>query len=52
MDEPHVHVVIRRSAEFGGRIGPVAFAAGVVGFLVWLISLDAAPSAGWWGSSE
>jgi hypothetical protein len=46
MDEPHVHLVIRRSADYGGRIGPVAFAAGVGGFLVWLISLDAAPSVG------
>jgi hypothetical protein len=50
MDEPHVHLVIRRSADYGGRIGPVAFAAGLGGFLVWLISLDAAPSVaavGW-----
>lgn len=46
MDEPHVHLFIRRSAEYGGRIGPVAFAAGAGGFLVWLISLDAAPSVG------
>ena len=50
MDEPHVHLLIRRSAEYGGRIGPLAFAAGVGGFLVWLISLDALPSVsaiGW-----
>ena len=50
MDEPHVHPFIRRSAEYGGRIGPVAFAAGAGGFLVWLISLDAAPTVaavGW-----
>ncbi|HEY7707982.1 MAG TPA: hypothetical protein VH968_12520 [Gaiellaceae bacterium] len=46
MDEPHVHLFIRRSAEYGSRIGPVAFAAGAGGFLVWLISLDAAPSVG------
>ena len=46
MDEPHVHLFVRRSAEYGNRIGPVAFAAGVGGFLVWLISLDAAPSVG------
>jgi hypothetical protein len=46
MDEPHVHLIIRRSAEFGGRLGPIAFAAGAVGFLVWLISLDAAPWVG------
>ena len=46
MDEPHVHLFIRRSAEYGGRIGPVAFAAGAGGFLVWLISLDTAPSVG------
>jgi hypothetical protein len=46
MDEPHVHLLIRRSAEYGGRIGPLAFAAGVGGFLIWLISLDAAPSVG------
>ena len=46
MDEPHVHLFVRRSAEYGGRIGPVAFAAGAGGFLVWLISLDAAPSVG------
>jgi hypothetical protein len=46
MDEPRVHLFVRRSAEYGGRIGPVAFVAGVGGFLVWLISLDAAPSVG------
>jgi hypothetical protein len=46
MDEPHVHLLIRRSAEYGGRIGPLAFAAGLGGFLIWLISLDAAPSVG------
>jgi hypothetical protein len=46
MDEPHVRLFVRRSAEYGGRIGPVAFAAGVGGFLVWLISVDAAPSVG------
>ena len=46
MDEPHVHLLIRRSAEYGGRIGPLAFAAGVGGFLIWLISLDALPSVG------
>jgi hypothetical protein len=46
MDEPHVHLLIRRSSEYGGRIGPLAFAVGVGGFLIWLISLDAAPSVG------
>jgi hypothetical protein len=46
MDEPHVHLFLRRTAEYGGRIGPVAFAAGVGGFLVWLVSLDTAPSVG------
>ena len=46
MDEPHVHLLIRRSAEYGSRIGPLAFAAGLGGFLIWLISLDAAPSVG------
>jgi hypothetical protein len=46
MDEPPVPLLIRRSADYGARIGPVAFAAGVVGFLIWLISLDAAPSVG------
>ncbi|MDF2752613.1 MAG: hypothetical protein K0S82_996 [Gaiellaceae bacterium] len=46
MDEPHVHLLLRRSAEYGGRIGPLAFAAGVGGFLIWLISLDALPSVG------
>jgi hypothetical protein len=46
MDEPHVQLFVRRFAEYGGRIGPVAFAAGVGGFLVWLVSFDAAPSVG------
>jgi hypothetical protein len=46
MDEPHVHSFIRRSADFGGRIGPVALAAGAGGFLVWLIALDASPAIG------
>ncbi|HET9322978.1 MAG TPA: hypothetical protein VFO03_03810 [Gaiellaceae bacterium] len=50
MDEPHVQHLIRRSAEYGGRIGPVALAAGAGGFLVWLIALDASPAireVGW-----
>ena len=46
VNERPVHLFIRRSAEYGGRIGPVAFAAGAGGFLVWLISLDAAPRLG------
>lgn len=46
MDEPHLHLFIRRSAEYGGRIGPVALAAAAGGFLVWLIALDAAPALG------
>lgn len=46
MDEPHVQLFIRRSAEYGGRIGPVALAAAAGGFLVWLIALDAAPALG------
>ena len=46
MDEPHVHLFIRRSAEYGGRIGPLALAAGAGGFLVWLITLDASPAIG------
>jgi hypothetical protein len=46
MDEPHVHLFIRRSAEYGGRIGPVALAAAAGGFLLWLIALDAAPALG------
>jgi ethanolamine transporter EutH len=44
MGEPHVHLVIRRSAEYGGRIGPVALAAGLGGFVVWLVSLRATPA--------
>lgn len=46
MDEPHVHLFIRRSVEYGGRIGPVALAAAAGGFLLWLITLDAAPALG------
>ncbi|HEX2291940.1 MAG TPA: hypothetical protein VHH55_01415 [Gaiellaceae bacterium] len=46
MDEPHVHLFIRRSAEYGGRIGPVALAAAAGGFLIWLITLDASPRVG------
>ena len=46
MDDPHVHHFIRRSAEYGGRIGPVALAAAAGGFLLWLIALDAAPALG------
>jgi hypothetical protein len=46
MGEPHVHLFIRRSAEYGGRLGPVALVAGVGGFLVWLAMLDAAPAVG------
>ena len=41
MDEPHVHLFARRSAETRGLLGPVALAAGAAGLLVWLISLDA-----------
>ena len=46
MDEPHVHLFIRRSAEYGGRIGPIALATAAGGFLLWLIALDAAPWLG------
>jgi hypothetical protein len=46
MGEPHVHVFIRRSAEYGGRLGPIALVAGVGGFVVWLATLDSAPAVG------
>lgn len=44
MDEPHVHVFIRRSAEYGGRLGPIALIAGVGGFLLWMATLQATPA--------
>lgn len=46
MDEPHVHVFIRRSAEYGGKLGPVALIAGGGGFVVWLATLEVAPAVG------
>jgi hypothetical protein len=44
MAAPHVHVFIRRSAEYGGRIGPVALVAGLGGFVVWLVALRGTPA--------
>lgn len=46
MDEPHVHVFIRRSAEYGGKLGPIALVAGAGGFVVWLATLEVSPSVG------
>jgi hypothetical protein len=50
MDAPHVHTFIRRSADLGGRMGPIALASATGGFLVWLLALNRMPSlgvAGW-----
>jgi hypothetical protein len=44
MGEPPVYLFLRRSAEFGGRIGPVALVAGLGGFVVWLVSLRGTPA--------
>jgi len=46
MGEPHVHVFIRRSAEYGGRLGPISAVVGLSGFLVWLATFDATPAVG------
>jgi hypothetical protein len=50
MGEPPVYLFLRRSAEYGGRIGPVALVAGLGGFVVWLVSLRGTPAlaaVGW-----
>jgi hypothetical protein len=44
MGEPAVHLFLRRSAEYGGRIGPLALAAGLGGFVVWLVALRGTPA--------
>ncbi len=47
---PPVQTFIRRSADLGGRIGPIALASAAGGFLVWLLALNRVPSlgtAGW-----
>lgn len=46
MGGPHVHLFIRRSAEYGGKLGPVALVAGAGGFVVWLATLEALPAVG------
>jgi hypothetical protein len=50
MDAPQVHAFIQRSADVGGRLGPIALASAAGGFLVWLLALSRLPSlgvAGW-----
>lgn len=46
MGEPPVPLFIRRSAEYGGKLGPVALAAAVGGFVVWLATLEMSPAVG------
>jgi hypothetical protein len=46
MGESPVHVFIRRSAEYGGRVGPYALGAAVTGFVLWLLAADASPAIG------
>lgn len=46
MDAPYVHTFIRRSADLGGRVGPIALGTASGGFLVWLLALNRVPSLG------
>jgi hypothetical protein len=46
MGGPHVHLFIRRSAEYGGKLGPVALVTAAGGFVVWLATVQVSPTVG------